>query len=139
MSTVGEESEAKPSGGRCLFPRSKRLLSSEQISEAFQSRSAYRGRFLIIRLRQGPDASCRVGVVAGKKTFRRAVDRCRAKRLMRESFRLNQASFCGDCDIVLIAKQSILNAAMQEVAKDLLAVGRRAGVIKPSQGKAENE
>ncbi|MFT5241285.1 MAG: ribonuclease P protein component [Candidatus Promineifilaceae bacterium] len=139
MSAVGEESKVKPSGGRCRLPRSKRLLSSDQISEAFQSRTAYRGKFLIIRLRQGPDAALRVGVVAGKKNFRRAVDRCRAKRLMRESFRLNQASFCGDCDIVLIAKLPILNAAMQDVAKDLLAVARRAGVIKKSQGKAENE
>ena len=86
-------------------------------------------------MRKGADADLRLGVVAGKKTFRRSVDRSRAKRLLRESFRHKQAAFSGDCDIVLVAKRSILDASMQEVAKDLIAVARRAGLL----GRRDNE
>ena len=124
-----ESPDPTPVCGRFGFPRNKRLLSSEQISDAFRNRESFTGKYLIIRKRKGSDVALRLGVVAGKKTFRRAVDRSRAKRLLRESFRLNQSAFSGACDIVLVAKRTILNAAMQDVARDLLAVGRRAGLV----------
>jgi len=57
------------------------------------------------------------GVVASRRTFRRSVDRSRAKRLLRESYRLNRFRFCGKVDVVLVAKHDILNVTSRRSAK----------------------
>jgi len=70
-----------------------------------------------------------MGVVAAKRVFRRAVDRNRAKRLLREAYRLNQHRIRGDRDIVLMARSAIRDAACDDVARDLVGTARRAGVL----------
>ncbi len=79
--------------------------------------------------RHGDDASLRVGVISSKRTLRRAVDRNRAKRLMREAYRLNRHLFCGKVDVVLIARRPIAKASLVMVEKDLMRLARKAGML----------
>jgi ribonuclease P protein component len=79
-------------------------------------------------LRRGEGASLRLGVVASRRSFRRAVDRARAKRLLREAYRLNRDRLCGDCDVILVARRDILQAKRQDVEKDLLEAAGKAGI-----------
>ena len=109
--------------------RRQRITDSRVFREAFEQGRAFPGRFLVLRIRRGEGAALRLGVVASKRTLRRAVDRVRARRLMREAFRLNRAMFRGDCDVVLIARYLIRTATRQEVEGDLLKVARRAGLL----------
>jgi len=58
----------------------------------------------------------RIGVTVSKKRAKRAVDRNRIKRQIRETFRLRQHKIPG-FDIVIIAKQGIVeqdNAALRD-------------------------
>ena len=57
-------------------------------------------------------------MIASKRTFRRAVDRNRAKRLLREAFRLERDSLPCVCDVVLIARKRILACKMEVIRKD---------------------
>jgi len=66
-----------------------------------------------------------LGVVASKKTFRRAVDRNRAKRLLREAFRLNREAVVEKADVVLLARGRILSAKRQDVEADFRDVMRK--------------
>lgn len=52
----------------------------------------------------------RYGIVATKRTFRHAVDRNRAKRLLRDWIRFNEWRMCDDMDYIFIARHPILIA-----------------------------
>lgn len=59
-----------------------------------------------------------------------AVVRNRARRLLREAFRLHQYELAKPADIVLVARPSIIGKKCAEVERDLLAALRRAGLLK---------
>jgi ribonuclease P protein component len=80
--------------------------------------------------------TARVGVVVSRKVGN-AVHRSRARRLLRETFRLHRAELAQPVDLVLVARPSIANKALGDVEKDFLSTLRRAGLLKempaPSQ------
>ncbi len=110
--------------------RQQRIIGSRIFREAFNTGRKYVGSFMVIWLRGAPDAGLRLGVVASKKTFRRAVDRARAKRLLREAYRLNRFRFGGDFDVVILARARIGDVKVQAVEKDLLILAEKARILK---------
>jgi ribonuclease P protein component len=78
--------------------------------------------------RPGGSAS-QLGVVTGKK-IGDAVARSRARRLLRESFRLHQHDLTGAVDLVLVARPSIAGRKFAEVERDFLRVLRQARLEK---------
>ena len=74
----------------------------------------------------------RLGVVTSKK-IGSAVVRNRARRLMREAFRVHQRELAQPVDLVLVARQSIAGRGLAEVEKDFLATLRRAGLLKAAE------
>jgi ribonuclease P protein component len=66
-------------------------------------------------------------VVTGKAVGN-AVARNRARRLMRESFRLHQRELAGPVDLVLVARPSIAGKKLADVERDFLRVLRQAGI-----------
>ena len=107
--------------------------ASVLFEEAFHGGRRYPGRFFTMWIRSGAGASLRLGVVAGRRTFRKSVERSRAKRLMREAFRLNRSRFTGEVDVILSARRGILDVSCQEVERDLLGVARRANLLPRGQ------
>jgi len=104
-----------------------RLESSKYKSVFAASKKVY-GRTLLVWFARGADAGRKAGVVVSKRVFRRAVDRNRAKRLMREAFRLKRHMLSGDVDLIMVARKGIDGRICGEVALDLEAVFRRAGL-----------
>ena len=87
------------------FARRDRLTKTDEFSSVFGFRKAIRGQWLMlhyqprspqcrqIREQSGPEAAApaaRLGLVVGKKLLKRAVDRNRLKRVVRENFRLRR-------------------------------------------------
>lgn len=76
-----------------------------------------------------PDGlASRLGVVVSKKVGG-AVVRSRAKRWMRETFRLHQGALLAPVDLVLVARSSILQQGFAGVEKDFLKTFRMAGLL----------
>ncbi len=69
----------------------------------------------------------RLGVVASRR-IGAAVVRNRARRLLKEVYRLNRAAILKPVDLVLVARKSIASSSFQEVRRDLLRAMRSAGL-----------
>lgn len=123
-------------GGDLPLPGPFRL-DSAKYKRIFAEKKPVYGRSLVMWVTRGSDAGRRAGVVVSKRVFRRAVDRNRAKRLMREAFRLSRHLLAPDVDVILIARGGIAGKKCQDVMLDLEAVCRRAKVWQPAaQGGA---
>lgn len=72
------------------FPKAERLKSRKQIEALFRSGKSFNVFPLRVFYRWEGEGIPRVGVGAPKRHFKRAVDRNRIKRLLREGYRLQK-------------------------------------------------
>jgi ribonuclease P protein component len=84
-----------------------------------------------------PAASAsRLGVITAGK-IGGAVVRNRARRLLRESFRLHQHDLAGPVDLVLVARPSIAGKGLAGVERDFLTTLRKARLLKTASERIE--
>jgi ribonuclease P protein component len=74
-------------------------------------------------------AHSRLGVITARR-LGNAVLRNRARRLLRETFRLHQHDIIAPVDLVLIARSSIIGKPLAAVERDFLTTLRKAGLLK---------
>ncbi|NLB55285.1 MAG: ribonuclease P protein component [Lentisphaerae bacterium] len=117
--------------------KNQRLTKSTLFKEAFEGGKALHGKYLVVFIRTGEGASRRLGVVAGRKCNRLAVGRNKAKRKLREVYRvLRHKIFVKDIDIVLVARAGAVKATLDELTSDLTGLLIRAGLMGgKSKGK----
>lgn len=85
------------------FGRDIRLLKPAEYKRVFDSAVRVTSRYLTFLARANELGHPRLGLAISKKAVRRAVDRNRIKRQLRESFRLHQHEL-GGIDIVVMAR-----------------------------------
>lgn len=78
----------------------------------------------------GPSEPARLGVIVSRR-LGGAVIRNRARRLLKESFRLHQHELARPLDLVLVARQSIVGRRFADVEKDFLTGLTRARLLNP--------
>lgn len=97
------------------FPRSLRLTKADEFRRAFrQGRRVSDSLFTVVAVRNGSGCA-RLGLAVSRKAARRAVDRNRIKRVVRDAFRRGQVRLSG-FDVVVLARpaaRSETNAALR--------------------------
>jgi ribonuclease P protein component len=85
---------------------------------------------LIVNWRPLPaETRSRLGVVTSRR-IGGATIRTRARRLLRESFRLHQHELARPVDLVLVARPSIAGKSFANVERDFLTSLTKAGLLK---------
>ena len=114
---------------RFTLPARLRVKRAALFQEAFRQNQKQVGRYIVLWSRAGEDADVRLGVVASKKVGN-SVARSRAKRRMREWFRLNRHRLTPPDDVILVARRSILDAPIADLNRDFEHVFSRAGRLQ---------
>jgi ribonuclease P protein component len=98
-------------------------LPGAKYKRVFDRGRPLKGRLLAAWRLKSADADRQAGVVVSKKTFHDAVDRNRAKRLMREAFRLlaKDGRVPERTEWVFVARRAIAGKKVQDVVQDIAA------------------
>ncbi|WP_425076366.1 ribonuclease P protein component [Psychroserpens sp. S379A] len=78
------------------YPKKEKLKSEKLIGQLFsegKSVSAFPLRMVYLKTDFDDEVQFKTGVSVSKRNFKNAVDRNRIKRLLREAYRLNKASY----------------------------------------------
>jgi ribonuclease P protein component len=118
---------------RLRFGRAARIKQGRDFVRVRQQGERLVLGCLIANWRRLPaDSPSRLGVVTSGK-IGGAVVRNRARRLLRETFRVHQHELAQPVDLVLVARASIARQDFAKVERDFLATLRRAGLLKPAE------
>jgi len=110
--------------GNAGFKKQVRLLKADEFSRVFQKPVRSSDRYLTIlavprdTIESNAPSGPRLGLAISKKNAKRAVDRNRIKRIIRESFRHNLQTL-PMIDLVVMAKPMAKNAENQQIIRSL--------------------
>jgi ribonuclease P protein component len=121
--------------GRLRFGRTARIKQGRDFARLRKvgERLSY-GCLVANWVRLAPPARSRLGVITASR-IGPAVVRNRARRLLRESFRLRQLDLAAPVDLVLVARPSIVGKGLADVQRDLMSTLRKAGLLREPVSK----
>ena len=103
-------------------------LKLNHIFRRLYATQGYANGMLVLYARPNRLGVNRVGITTGKK-LGHAVVRNRARRRLREVYRLNEALFKPGFDIVVVARHKCVTADFQKLTHAYLALAQKAGIL----------
>ena len=90
---------------------------------------------LVLYARRNRTNTNRVGITVGKKLGKAHI-RNRARRRIREVYRLNEDKLTPGWDIVLVARGRCVDAEFTKLTRSFLSLAKKAGLLAPAQEEA---
>lgn len=107
------------------MPKENRLRKPSEFRRVYEQGRRFEGRFVTVFLLPSETSFQRLGITASKKAIGNAVQRNRAKRLLRESFRLSKPELSeldGKYDWVLNARRSLLRVKLNKPLEEFRSI-----------------
>lgn len=103
-------------------------LKLNHIFRRLYATTAHANAYLVLYARKNRTATNRVGITVSKK-LGHAVVRNRARRRLREVYRLNEARFQPGWDIVVVARTRAVGCDFASLTNAYLALAEKAGIL----------
>ena len=120
------------------LPRSRILKKKKDFQAVYSRGKSYANRFLVLYVFRSNGFQGKVGFAAGKK-LGNAVKRNRVKRLLRESYRMNQGAIKEGVSLLFVGRKAAVDAGCQDLEKAFLALGRKAGIMTGDNEASKSE
>jgi len=117
--------------GSRQFPKRERLQRNAQFRQVYAAGRRVEGRLAVLYALDTPAVARAVGVVTSRK-IGGAVARNRARRLLREAYRLNQHQLKDHVQLVFVARSAINGRRFAEVESAVLGLLQTAGCLLAS-------
>ena len=111
----------------------KYLRDTAEFQHVYRNGKRYEGVFITAFVIENQEPNHRLGVTASKKALGKAVQRNRAKRLLRETFRLNDLllrELGKNYDWVLNAKAAVLSQKVDAPCQELMGIIEKVGRLE---------
>ena len=108
--------------GKIVMKFSESLKKNRDFQNVFQNGKSYANRYLVMYVLENQTNRNRIGISVSKKVGN-SVIRHHVTRLIRESYRLQEAMFNSGLDIVVIARVSAKDASYKQIESALLHLG----------------
>jgi ribonuclease P protein component len=110
------------------IPRTHRLRRSSDFQRVRTLGQTWVNRWLVLSVLANDGGSVRVGVAASRRVGG-AVQRSRARRLIREAIRFRLDQISGSWDLVFVARKTLIDASFEEVDRAVAQLLRQAGLL----------
>ena len=97
--------------------------------------NGYADGYMVLYARRNRTDTNRVGITVGKKLGKAHI-RNRARRRLREVYRLNEEKFTPGWDIVIVARTKSVEAEFAKLTKSFLTLAKKAGLLASVQEEA---
>ena len=105
------------------------LRKNSDFDSVYKKGRSVGDRYIVLFYRKNNLPYTRTGFLASKKVGN-SVKRNRARRLMKESYRMISSKIPQGYDLIMIARNTISDVKCQDVEKSLTSALKRSGVIK---------
>ena len=113
---------------RFTLPKTGKLCLNKNFQAVYKSGKSYANKQLVVYVLPNQSVKRRVGFAAGKR-LGSAVVRNRLKRLLREAYRHHQSKLVAGVDLVLVARQPLVDAKVDKAIKAFLDICTKAKIL----------
>ncbi len=116
---------------------SESLKKNRDFQFVYRNGKSWANRYLVLYVLRTEGARNRIGISVSKKVGNSVV-RHRLTRLIRESYRLNEAHFDDGLDMIVIARPGAKERNFFEIESALLHLARKSGVLVKEDSFPDN-